>query len=126
MRLLIIFMCLFCGELLGFDPVVAQAQTFRLSEMGPAWKGHYWSQGIDPPAAHFFGSALLSSELEEHMSWWKADLLTLAIGAIWEVKDALVPFEKYPIIGAEGADFSGDFVIDIGGVLAHRLKHWLF
>jgi hypothetical protein len=77
-------------------------------------------QNPDASCLHAIGSMALSNKFEDmKMKWWQADLLTLSIGAAWELKDAIMPYEHFGIIGGEG--FSrNDLLCDFYGVLANR------
>ena len=75
---------------------------------------------------HIMGSAYMSSLFDNHMEWWKADLLSLGVGVAWEVKDGLVPYDQlktYKVIsnlGGEGFSYT-DLLADAMGIITNRL-----
>lgn len=46
---------------------------------------------------------------------WDAVLVTLALGVLWEVKDAIMPYEKYGWWGGDGFSIK-DIIFDVAGV----------
>jgi len=75
----------------------------------------------DASALHFIGSAYLSSNLEHAgLRWWQADAAALLAGVSWEIKDGLLPYEKYGYFGGDG--FSrNDIICDLAGIAANRI-----
>lgn len=90
---------------------------------------------------HIMGSAYMSSLFDNHMEWWKADLLSLGVGVAWEVKDGFIPdsqLKTYKVIhnlGGEGFSYT-DIIADAMGIAVNRLVifgwnglrygHWTF
>jgi hypothetical protein len=92
---------------------------------GSAFADFRWShepifKNIDASACHFVGSAYLASSLEHvGLKWWQSDLIAVGLGLGWEIKDGLVPYEKYGWLGGEGFSF-GDLTCNICGVVSNR------
>lgn len=84
----------------------------------PAWKDGHPNAYAE---LHFLSASYLSTTMDVDMTWWKADLLTMGLGVAWEVKDALVPYEKAGYLGGEGFG-GGDLLADLTGVATHRLS----
>ena len=88
-----------------------------------------WSDSkfmVTPEAntAHCIGSAFLADFIESRgMKWWQADLTAIGLGALWEVKDGLVPYEKVPVFGSEGFSMM-DLKLDIAGVVLNRVANY--
>jgi hypothetical protein len=70
---------------------------------------------------HFVGSFVLNASIEHYVSQKHGWKYSIALGFVWEIKDALVPYEKYGKLGGEGFS-SKDMLADIGGVV---LNHYL-
>jgi len=87
---------------------------FRVS-YEPIW------QNPDASVLHFVGSAFLATKLEDcGLKWWQADLITLGLGTAWEVKDGLLPYERFGYAGGEGFG-RGDMICNLSGVVFNRL-----
>lgn len=103
--------------LILFLTVSLQAQEFgewRISEDSML-------KCADCTFGHGSASWIIADLLDDHMAWWKADLITLGAGIAWEVKDGYVPWEKYGVLGGEG--FSrNDIYADLTGIIIHRIK----
>ena len=83
----------------------------------PVWKDGHPNGYAE---LHFLSASYLSTTMDVDMQWWKADLLTMGLGVAWEVKDALIPYEKAGYLGGEGFG-TGDLIADLTGVVTHRL-----
>lgn len=70
---------------------------------------------------HFAGNWYIADKLEDaNVEWWEADLITFSMGCLWEVKDAYLPREKYPIIGGYGF-CPYDIAANAGAIVVNRL-----
>lgn len=71
---------------------------------------------------HGVGSAALYEFLyfNRNMSPTKASIYVLVAGALWEVKDGLVPYELWGKLGGEGVSYQ-DFIRDASGVAVARV-----
>ena len=74
----------------------------------------------DASALHGLGSAFLSGSFDNSMKWYESDGLILVLGTVWEVKDALLPWERIGILGGEGFSVN-DLKCDIAGIAIHRI-----
>ena len=74
----------------------------------------------DADGLHFVGSAYLTGSFDNSLKWWESDLQVLAYGALWECKDALIPWERAGFIGGEGFSCN-DILMDVSGIVTHRL-----
>ena len=73
---------------------------------------------------HFVGSMALSAICEQ-INAKNGLKMAVAAGFFWEVKDAIVPWEKYGRWGGEGFS-SKDLIADIGGIiLSHYIRKFL-
>jgi len=80
--------------------------------------------GMDK-AGHFVGSATLYMGLRSiGINDIDSVALTVIGGIIWEVKDALIPYEKVGWWGGDGFSWR-DIVWDIGGVLFIKGLIWV-
>ncbi|MCF7823033.1 MAG: hypothetical protein K9N35_02580 [Candidatus Marinimicrobia bacterium] len=70
--------------------------------------------------SHAMGSAYIANVLEDHLVWWQADLTTLSLGLLWEIKDGYVPWEKAGFLGGEGFS-SNDLKMDMLGIATNRV-----
>ncbi|MFH1320440.1 MAG: hypothetical protein ABII90_07295 [Bacteroidota bacterium] len=84
------------------------------------WSESPITQNPDASGLHFVGSYTLAGSFDNSMPWWGSDLATLGLGTVWEIKDALIPWELIGFIGGEGFSW-GDFYCDTGGIVLHRL-----
>lgn len=97
---------------------------------GVSQAGWRWSRSLvftdpDADACHAVGSAYLASSMQAvGLKWWQADLAALSAGLTWEIKDGLVPWERYGWIGGEGFS-AGDVVCNLTGIVTNRLFHIL-
>lgn len=91
------------------------------------WRWSHAKFDVTPEAntTHCLGSAFLADFMETKvgMEWWKADLTVITLGALWEVKDALVPYEKIPVFGSAGFSMM-DLKLDIAGVVLNRVASY--
>lgn len=89
------------------------------------WSTAKFNATPEANTTHFLGSAFLADFMETKvgLKWWQADLTVIALGAIWEVKDAYVPYEIVPYFGAEGFSMM-DLKLDIAGVVLNRLTSY--
>ncbi|MCK4297461.1 MAG: hypothetical protein KAX28_12505 [Candidatus Marinimicrobia bacterium] len=71
--------------------------------------------------AHMLGSAYIADLLDYKMTWWQSDALIFGLGLTWEIKDALVPYEKAGAIGGEGFALN-DVLANVIGITTHRLS----
>ena len=64
---------------------------------------------------HLCESGFLFTLLSFPLGYWKGFLYNLIIQILWEVKDALVPWEKYKQWGGDGFSYK-DLTVDMVGV----------
>jgi len=84
------------------------------------WSDQPIMQMPDASAMHFTASLLLADKFSYTTTWWKADLMALGVGLVWEVKDGLVPYEKAGILGGEGFS-TNDLIMDASGIIFNRV-----
>ena len=75
---------------------------------------------------HGIGSYMLFQDFRHNrkMSNRKAFIWLLACGTAWEIKDGLVPYEKYGKVGAEGFSWK-DITKDVMGASTAMLFNWI-
>jgi len=66
-------------------------------------------------AEHFTGSLIINIAID-----WK---YAIALGFLWECKDAVMPYEKYGAIGGEGFSYK-DLIADIAGVITWEIIYY--
>jgi len=74
----------------------------------------------DASGLHMVGSYSLAGSFDNTMKWWESDLLSIGFGVGWEVKDALIPWEKVGVLGGEGFSVN-DIKMDLAGIVVHRI-----
>ncbi len=114
-----------CGAIiLSLFLFVFLVDNCHCSDSPKYFKWRFSNQNVmqmpDASGLHLIGSAYLAGSFDNSMKWWEADLLSLGIGTAWEVKDALVPWERIGILGGEGFSW-GDIQMDLTGIISHRL-----
>lgn len=67
---------------------------------------------------HLLGSFLLTLFLSIFLNPYLLALTTLTLAVLWEIKDALFPFETYGILGGDGFSFR-DLAADYLGILLY-------
>ena len=67
---------------------------------------------------HALGSLILACFLSLFLSPLLSALTTLTLGVLWEIKDALFPYEVYGILGGDGFSFK-DLAADYLGILLY-------
>ena len=92
-----------------------QIGVFRISNDKP-------QECADCTFGHATASYIIADLFDGKIAWWKADLITLGIGVMWEVKDSFLPHEKVGLLGGEGFS-KWDIVFDATGIVFHRVKH---
>ena len=83
------------------------------------WSSQPIMQMPDASALHSVASGYMAHCFEHRLEWYQADLISFGIGLAWEVKDALVPYEKAGLIGGEGFSV-GDIQMNVLGILLNR------
>lgn len=105
----------------NFDPVVASWQW--------RWAQDHWlSKGgtilpydkLEHFLVYFLAAFLLSFKLAKET----VIALLCAIGLLWEIKDALMPYEKYGWWGGEGFSWKDTAANLVGIVLGLALQAW--
>jgi hypothetical protein len=92
-----------------------------ISVAGWRWSDDSIFKHKDSSALHCIGSAYLANRLESvGLKPYQADILTLAVGTLWEVKDGLLPYEKHGYWGGEGFSIM-DLICDMVGIITNRL-----
>lgn len=114
----VLFGLLFAGSLKAIESGEPSDYSLQIGD----WRTSHETLKFNMAASmtHFAGSAYIANILEERMDWWKADLATLSLGLLWEVKDGYVPWEQVGGLGGEGFS-TNDFKMDLLGVALNRL-----
>ena len=132
-KLVILSILFFCSTVFAQDfkrSVILRTETFNSELVGSRPEVDYgiwrvskdkFQECADCTFGHATASYIIASELSNRWPWWKADLVALSIGIIWEVKDGYVPWEKAGLFGGEGFS-KWDIVADVTGILVHRLR----
>jgi len=74
---------------------------------------------------HVTGSYLICAGLHSRCKLHNAMLLTSLIGLTWEIKDALVPYEKVGDIGGRGFSYT-DYMIGNAGILLYASSSFIY
>jgi hypothetical protein len=104
-------------------PILQNPDASGLHCVGSAYLAGSFDNMFNPPHNSFWihWQDKTSKEFEVmDLSWLASDLLTLSLGTAWEVKDALIPWERAGIIGGEGFS-TNDLKMDLTGIIIHRV-----
>ena len=77
------------------------------------WAEDKWY--TDDKLTHCLGSAWLCEHFKKRIGW-KAILLTLGLGVLWEVKDGFLPCEQIGWFGGDGFSYR-DLTADVAGII---------
>lgn len=105
--------------LVGFLINNCHAQEWR-------WSDQKFMDAPEQNIQHL-GAGLISFTLDNttNLKWWQSDLIALSAGVAWEIKDGLIPYEKYGYWGGEGFSIM-DIGIDITGIAINRVLWFSF
>jgi len=84
------------------------------------WSHEPILQNPDASGLHCLGSAFLAGSFDNSMKWYESDLITLGLGIGWEIKDGIIDYRYFGILGGEGFSWN-DVKMDLSGILFHRI-----
>ena len=100
--------------------LITMTSLFSQDYLEWRWSDQPINQMPDASALHAVGSGYMGHLFSYTMPWYDADLLSLSIGVLWEIKDGLLPWERIGVLGGEGFS-TNDLIMDATGIAVNRL-----
>lgn len=89
---------------------------YSLKQFTSKWRWAHDSWLTDDKGFHCFGSAYLFLALIKFLPLFHALIITTILGLLWEIKDAIFPYERYGFLGGDGFSYK-DLTANIIGIL---------